>query len=56
MFSGIVTCLGEIIRMSPEGTGYRLWISSSLPVAPAGEAGIGTMGEARGPLGRTLGL
>lgn len=54
MFSGIVTCLGEIIRMSPEGSGYRLWISSSLPVAPAGEAGIGTMDRQRVGLGDSI--
>ena len=54
MFSGIVTCLGEIIRMSPEGSGYRLWIVSSLPVAPEGEAGIGTMDRKRVGLGDSI--
>ena len=54
MFSGIVTCLGEIIRMSPEGAGYRLWISSPLSVAPKGEAGIGTMDRKRVGLGDSI--
>ena len=54
MFSGIVTCLGEITSMVPEGAGYRLWISSSLVVAPVGEAGIGTADRERVGLGDSI--
>ena len=54
MFSGIVTCLGEINQMIPTGSGYRLWISSSLIVAPPGEAGIGTADRQRVGLGDSI--
>jgi riboflavin synthase len=54
MFSGIVGSLGNIVEMIPTGLGYRLWISSSLRVAPVGEAGIGTSDRERIGLGDSI--
>ncbi len=54
MFSGIVTSIGTITEMSRVGDGYRLWIRSSLAVAPEGEAGIGTADRERVGLGDSI--
>ena len=42
MFSGIIEQIGVVEKMKSVEQGMRLWISSPLVVAPAGEAGVGT--------------
>jgi len=54
VFSGIVTSIGTITDMNPVGDGFRLWIRSSLAVAPEGEAGIGTADRERVGLGDSI--
>ncbi len=54
MFSGIIEDIGVINRIQTVGSGTRLWVSSSLPVAPAGEAGVGTNDRERIGLGDSI--
>jgi riboflavin synthase len=54
MFSGIIEQIGVIERMKSVEQGVRLWISSPLVVAPAGEAGVGTVDRERVGLGDSI--
>ena len=54
MVSGIIEQVGVIDQMKTVDQGRRLWISSTLPVAPAGEAGVGTADRERIGLGDSI--
>jgi len=54
MFSGIIEDLGEIVEMRPRGNGRTLVIRTTIPVAPAGEAGVGTADRERVGLGDSI--
>jgi len=54
MFSGIIEQIGTIERIQRVGKGSRLWIHSPLPVAPQGEAGVGTRDRERIGLGDSI--
>ena len=54
MFSGIVEQIGTLEKIKSVGDGVRLWIHSSLVVAPHGEAGVGTSDRERIGLGDSI--
>lgn len=54
MFSGIIEQIGVVEKMKSVEQGMRLWISSPLVVAPAGEAGVGTSDRERIGLGDSI--
>jgi riboflavin synthase len=54
MFSGVVEALGHIVSVEPRGNGRTLRIRSALPVAPAGEAGVGRRDRERIGLGDSV--
>jgi riboflavin synthase len=54
MFSGIVETLGTVVSVSPRGNGRTLVIRSALPVAPAGQAGVGKADRERVGLGDSI--
>ncbi|MEC7946161.1 MAG: riboflavin synthase [Myxococcota bacterium] len=54
MFSGIVETLGEVVSVVPRGNGRTLVIRSPLPVAAAGEAGVGRPDRERIGLGDSI--
>ncbi len=54
MFSGIIEDIGVVNKIQTVGSGTRLWISSSLTVAPAGESGVGTSDRERIGLGDSI--
>lgn len=54
MFSGIIETLGTIEAISPRGNGRTLVVRSALPVAPAGEAGVGRPDRERVGLGDSI--
>ena len=54
MFSGIIEQIGIVEKMKSVEQGMRLWISSPLVVAPAGEAGVGTSDRERIGLGDSI--
>lgn len=54
MFSGIVEQVGVVVATAPRGGGRALTIRSPLPVAPAGQAGVGTADRERVGLGDSI--
>ena len=54
MFSGIIESIGTVVMVSPRGNGRTLVIRSDLPVAPAGEAGVGRPDRERVGLGDSI--
>ena len=54
MFSGIVETLGTVVSVAPRGNGRTLVIRSALPVAPAGQAGVGRPDRERVGLGDSI--
>ena len=54
MFSGIIETLGTVVSVSPRGNGRTLVIRSALPVAPAGQAGVGRPDRERVGLGDSI--
>ena len=54
MFSGIIETLGTVVSVASRGNGRTLVIRSDLPVAPAGEAGVGRPDRERIGLGDSI--
>ena len=54
MFSGIIETIGTVVSVAPRGNGRTLVIRSALPVAPAGEAGVGRADRERVGLGDSI--
>lgn len=54
MFSGIIEDTGRLVGIRPRGSGRLLEIETRLPVAPAGEAGVGRPDRARIGLGDSI--
>lgn len=54
MFSGIIEDVGRVVAVRPRGNGRTLVIRTAVPVAPAGEAGVGTRDRSRVGLGDSI--
>jgi len=56
VFSGIIEQVGTIVSIRPKGNGRTVVVRSSLPVAPPGQAGVGSADRERVGLGDSIAI
>ena len=56
MFSGIIEQVGQVVAVHRKGAGIELTMQSSLPVAAAGKAGVGTANRTEIGLGDSIAI